>query len=835
LFNYIKEWGDRGRENIFPPQNEAILETNTNHKTNDNNNDNDNDNDNDNPNHDDDDPSNDTNKTNNENSSFSQQATQAGGLDAGLPKEVDGGPMGSLKLSNNLSDGGDEDVVGVESQLDLMTGTADLSIPPTSSPLLLRKDENSNTNYTNDDEPENNRDTTSTEVEGRDRRTNQPLRRSTEPSPTTLTNTNHNSTDISIPDSTNDLETPWHEVCLSKSDDSTTSEDNENDNNNDEGREGLTQAGDRPDWRNDELLSKSDGEFLATKKRSGRVRASTVRKSINYQKKEIQKEFEIFKGKAKTTEEKVKGITFKKTPAMRKNPWRAKSKDDDRRNGLKNLLGDEQEEQESVDDSQFDELIWSIISGEGGLERKSNKFKTENNLLNRQPCFSGKHFITWIQTQLALPNRNEACKYSRGLLLRGYLRPLSSIIQAMGTTYFADIFDIQNNSSGSSGNSGGNNSGNNLSHSGDHSVGCSLGDSGDSKEFKDSPNTFYYLQWDCIKFKNCLNLQKINLCSPHSPELLMESLNNSLNTSLQQNMLESGGCLQLASLRSSREYYDFCIASTQLQKLEMSQIVGKNKRRAFILNLYLILLIHTQIKFGIPSKEDRPKFFADNYYIIKEHIINLNTFKNSLRKEKVKTDKEIGILADMNHDLQLQFVFWGRLSDISEALQDCFTPKDDSMATPIPEPSLRSSFGGSYSHSVLPEFSSSPTGGVQLATRYSNITPFIEFEHVDHQLYAISSHYLQRTVKINYVKRTIIVPKIFKWASEFFETPEAILRYLSLHFPEGSTHSKSIDSFLKTNKFCLKYGEYDWLDLGIANLCEKERKKGMKIVKKIKI
>ncbi len=56
-----------------------------------------------------------------------------------------------------------------------------------------------------------------------------------------------------------------------------------------------------------------------------------------------------------------------------------------------------------------------------------------------------------------------------------------------------------------------------------------------------------------------------------------------------------------------------------------------------------------------------------------------------------------------------------------------------------------------------------------------------------------------------------------KWySSDFGNSEEEMLHFLARYYPEGSSEQRSIDNFLSTGKFTVKYKSFDWSQVGVC-------------------
>ncbi|KAJ6237292.1 electron carrier/ protein disulfide oxidoreductase [Anaeramoeba flamelloides] len=93
---------------------------------------------------------------------------------------------------------------------------------------------------------------------------------------------------------------------------------------------------------------------------------------------------------------------------------------------------------------------------------------------------------------------------------------------------------------------------------------------------------------------------------------LMEVLISILNSNFSISSLQ----IDLNKIKSSIQFHRFVAATTELQKVELN-FSSDNKKKAFWLNLYNIILLHAAISNGLPKKRGELKqMYQKSYYII---------------------------------------------------------------------------------------------------------------------------------------------------------------------------------------------------------------------------
>lgn len=371
---------------------------------------------------------------------------------------------------------------------------------------------------------------------------------------------------------------------------------------------------------------------------------------------------------------------------------------------------EEQQKQHQELLAKLEEMQWRLLSGEGGFERQSRRTK----LHKIHSCFRATELVTWILCDLGLQSRTEAAAVGRDLMKENMLHHAK--------------FQIT--------------------------------------EFIDG-QSFYRLQWDSRVAEACLNMRKIWAFPPRYHQVVVKQLNEMLNAMLRNNRSESDGEYDFPAILRSKAFYDFTLATAELQRIPFLEMQAA-ERQVYFINVYNILFIHAQIvhKLLDLSGGAHFRFFSEMSYQLWGDMYSLNDLQHGLLRSDPARHRRWKGQTKANRALDTPTKWVGALSK-----RDCRI------------------------HFVL--FSGNVSCGWVRKQHGAVEVPFIDFAQPDPQLNDAMQTAIVEQTSFNYSRKEIHLPKVFKWyQSDFGQTEGEVLAFVAKFFPEGSAEQNIISNYL---------------------------------------
>ena len=144
-------------------------------------------------------------------------------------------------------------------------------------------------------------------------------------------------------------------------------------------------------------------------------------------------------------------------------------------------------------------------------------------------------------------------------------------------------------------------------------------------------------------------------CAPLSPAELGEQLRKTIKRLYGKFLNETGTQVDYVGMADSQEFRDYEKLATQLQRVDISTLHLEG-RLAFFINVYNALIIHGQVRRGIPQNFIlRLRFFWHTSYIISGYVFTLDDIENGVLRGNRKGPAHIFRQFSSKSDQRLRF------------------------------------------------------------------------------------------------------------------------------------------------------------------------------------
>ena len=128
-----------------------------------------------------------------------------------------------------------------------------------------------------------------------------------------------------------------------------------------------------------------------------------------------------------------------------------------------------------------------------------------------------------------------------------------------------------------------------------------------------------------------LNSGSMATCKSPSPAELGESLRKQIKLIYSQFLSDDGTQVDYEGIKNSETFATYEQLAQQLQRVNIAKL-DETGRLAFFINIYNALIIHGQVRRGIPpSFLARLRFFSNTSYIIGGYAFSLDQIENGLK------------------------------------------------------------------------------------------------------------------------------------------------------------------------------------------------------------
>jgi hypothetical protein len=140
---------------------------------------------------------------------------------------------------------------------------------------------------------------------------------------------------------------------------------------------------------------------------------------------------------------------------------------------------------------------------------------------------------------------------------------------------------------------------------------------------------FYRFQED--EESQCLNEKRLWVLPQRPARQVLSTLNDFIFKILTQYLTDDGTSVNYNALRTSRLYREFIVHTAELQTIDFGTLTEK-ERKAYLINIYNILVIHSQAEAGkAPDGAiERMMFFKKSRYKIGRCTYSLTEIENGL-------------------------------------------------------------------------------------------------------------------------------------------------------------------------------------------------------------
>ncbi|XP_047965868.1 uncharacterized protein LOC125210350 [Salvia hispanica] len=285
-------------------------------------------------------------------------------------------------------------------------------------------------------------------------------------------------------------------------------------------------------------------------------------------------------------------------------------------------------------------------------------------------------------------------------------------------------------------------------------------------EFEDGNHFYRFLEHEPF-IPKCYNFRGVvNDSEPKDVAALSRRLTCIMSAILESYASDDRLHLDYLGISNSEEFRRYINVVEELQRVDLLTL-SHDEKLAFFLNLHNSMAIHAVIRIGHPGGMiDRRPFFSDFMYVIGGHPYSLNSIRNgilrgnrrppfSLIKPFSKGDKRLELSFDKVNQL-IHFGMWN-------------------------------------------------------ATRGSPSIRFFKCQGIESELKNAAREYFQREdgMQVDLAKRTVYLPRIFKWYSADFgqekDIPNWIINYLDASKTGLLTHLISDGGSVN-----IAYQDYDW-------------------------
>ncbi|KAG6396822.1 hypothetical protein SASPL_142979 [Salvia splendens] len=285
-------------------------------------------------------------------------------------------------------------------------------------------------------------------------------------------------------------------------------------------------------------------------------------------------------------------------------------------------------------------------------------------------------------------------------------------------------------------------------------------------EFEDGNHFYRFLEHEPF-IPKCYNFRGVvNDSEPKDAAAVSRRLTCIMSAILESYASDDRLYLDYLGISNSEEFRRYINVVEELQRVDLLTL-SQDEKLAFFLNLHNSMAIHAVIRIGHPGGMiDRRPFFSDFMYVIGGHPYSLNSIRNgilrgnrrppfSLIKPFSKGDKRLELSFDKVNQL-IHFGMWN-------------------------------------------------------ATRGSPSIRFFKCQGIESELKNAAREYFQREdgMQVDLAKRTVYLPRIFKWYSADFgeekDIPNWIINYLDASKAGLLTHLISDGGSVN-----IAYQDYDW-------------------------
>lgn len=235
---------------------------------------------------------------------------------------------------------------------------------------------------------------------------------------------------------------------------------------------------------------------------------------------------------------------------------------------------------------------------------------------------------------------------------------------------------------------------------------------------------------------------------------------------------ETTGKVDYRSMLASPEFADYVQLTQNLKYIDLSTL-SENENKAFFINIYNALVVH-----GIVVKSSqrgfygsllsRLHFFAETSYDIGHRLFSLNDIENGILRGNKESPVPLTGKPFRDGDSVLEHVL------------DC---------------DARIHFALNCGASSCPPIA------------------FYSAERLDRQLDMATASYLSSSVNFDIKKRTLYLPKLFKWYyKDFGKDPYEVYSFVIKHV-QASKPEMAAEMLVTTRgkaKYFIEYQDYDW-------------------------
>ncbi|XP_041933022.1 uncharacterized protein zgc:152951 isoform X1 [Alosa alosa] len=282
--------------------------------------------------------------------------------------------------------------------------------------------------------------------------------------------------------------------------------------------------------------------------------------------------------------------------------------------------------------------------------------------------------------------------------------------------------------------------------------------------FEESSTLFRLLEHDP---NAALNTGEMAACSPLKASELSEILRNLILKLYADHLSSDGKFVDYKAMSQSPFFEQYCELAVQLQRVELGSL-SREEKLAFFINVYNALVIHGNLRMGIPKNMwQRYRFFNYASYLIGGEVFTLQDIEN-------------GVLR-------------GNRKGVAQILKP-FSKSDPRLqvALPDPEPLI---------HFAL-------NCGAKGCPPIKTYTP----QGIDSQLRSAAEAFLENDdgCLVDPVKGEVKLSQIFKWYKvDFGGTDEKLLNWILKHMSD-SPKKVNLQNLLSSGSIKVSFMPYDW-------------------------
>jgi hypothetical protein len=152
-----------------------------------------------------------------------------------------------------------------------------------------------------------------------------------------------------------------------------------------------------------------------------------------------------------------------------------------------------------------------------------------------------------------------------------------------------------------------------------------------------------------------LNAGQMAECAQVEPAQLGEQLRKAIKNLYAKFLNQNGSSVDYKGMSSSHEFAEYEKLARQLQRVDIAKL-SPDGRLAFFINIYNALVIHGQVRRGIPTSfMPRLRFFWCTSYIISGHIFTLDDIENGVLRSNRKGPAHLFRQFSAKNDPRLKF------------------------------------------------------------------------------------------------------------------------------------------------------------------------------------